>query len=221
MTLHRKKFSFWLLTLTASLTPFTSSSALVIFRKIPPLEQELGCSPTLSRIFNKPNYYFDPFELATDDNFARYRECELKHGRVCMLASTLGMVLPHVYSIVSSKVTFLPKLSIPKTALQSLESMSVRDYLRILVTCAVLEAFVFVQQQPTDMPGDYGVGYFGVRDKGENERALVVELENGRLAMVAFLVQIVLEQTTGMNVVEQWENALATIVSKSSATIIQ
>jgi hypothetical protein len=51
-----------------------------------PLQEELGCSPTLSFIFRrdaeKP-FYFDPLGLATDDNFARMREAELKHGECC------------------------------------------------------------------------------------------------------------------------------------------
>merc|ERR1712151_1478180 len=34
-----------------------------------------------------PLGFFDPLELATDENLAAFRGIELKHGRVCMLAS--------------------------------------------------------------------------------------------------------------------------------------
>jgi hypothetical protein len=50
------------------------------------LQEELGCSPTLSFIFRRNGekpLYFDPLGLATDDNFARMREAELKHGECC------------------------------------------------------------------------------------------------------------------------------------------
>lgn len=114
-------------------------SSSFFFRRIPPLEQELGCSPTLSRVLGKENYFFDPLSFASDENFARYREAELKHGRVAMLA-IIGMVAPGV------KGKSL-------TALEVLKSLKPSQYLEILGTCAFLEAFVFVQQDAKDMPG--------------------------------------------------------------------
>ena len=129
-----------------------------VFRRIPPLDQELGSSPTLSRVLGQDDYFFDPLELASDDKFARYREAELKHGRVAMLA-TIGMIVPNLLN--GSKQS---------TALKVMTSLTVGQYLQIFIACGFLEAFVFVQQDPKDMPGDYGTGYFGVRDKGEHER---------------------------------------------------
>jgi hypothetical protein len=109
------------------------------FRPIPPLEQELGCSPTLSTVFGKEEgYFFDPLSFATDENFARLREAELKHGRVAMLA-TIGTIVPEF----SQKIT----------AMQTLESLQPGQYLEILGTCAFLESFVFVQQDARDLPG--------------------------------------------------------------------
>lgn len=58
------------------------------------------------------------------------------------------------------------------------------------------------------MPGDYGWGWFGVRDKGRHERELVCELEHCRLAMVAFAVQLALELRTGLPWEEQWLQAM-------------
>jgi hypothetical protein len=54
------------------------------------------------------------------------------------------------------------------------------------------------------MPGDYGLGWFGRRDKGKHERELVCELEHCRLAMLAFAVQLLLEQVTGIPWEQQW-----------------
>ena len=205
-----------------------------VFRRIPPLDQELGSSPTLSRVIGKDNYYFDPLELASDENFARFRECELKHGRVAMLA-TLGMIAPAIFRRDTSL-----------TCCKVVKSLTLSQYIQILATCAFLEAFVFVQIDPKDMPGDYGTGYFGLRDKGKNERyvdyvmetiaylivvlysscgrhcnirtvvvrSMISELENGRLAMLAFVVQVLLELITKKGIVEQWEGILIAIGKK-------
>lgn len=134
------------------------SHVAFVFRRIPPLEDELGSSPTLSRVLGRENYYFDPLGLASDENFARFRECELKHGRVAMLA-TIGMIAPSVV-LGDTKLT----------ALNVVKKLTLAQYAQIILTCAFLEAFVFVQQDARDMPGDYATGYFGVRDKGLNER---------------------------------------------------
>jgi hypothetical protein len=55
---------------------------------------------------------------------------------------------------------------------------------RMVLFCGFLETFVLIQVDAQAMPGDYNVGYWGTRDKGRNERSLICELENGRLAMV-------------------------------------
>jgi hypothetical protein len=54
------------------------------------------------------------------------------------------------------------------------------------------------------MPGDYGLGWFGARDKGRHERELICELEHGRLAQLAFVVQLILEQRSGLPWEQQW-----------------
>lgn len=77
-------------------------------------------------------------------------------------------------------------------------------WVQIFAFVGFLESRVFVQKNESDMPGDYGVGYFGLVDKSRHEEELVAELENGRLAMVAFLVQVGLEVGTGETVGELW-----------------
>jgi hypothetical protein len=42
---------------------------------------------------------------------------------------------------------------------------------------------------------------------------MISELENGRLAMLAFVVQIVLELVTRESIVKQWESVLTTIAT--------
>jgi hypothetical protein len=164
------------------------------------LQEELGCSPTLSVLFSAPAassgtdaFYFDPFNFAADDNFARYREAELKHGRLAMLSV---VVLSGRYYYDSSNGYYHDTsngggvlFSVPSfyKVLFEKDHWSVADWTKFTVFCGLLEVLVYVQINPTDMPGDYGWGYFGERNKGKHERSLVCELENGRLAMMTLL----------------------------------
>lgn len=202
-------------------------AAAAAFRP-PLLSEELGCSPTLSMILRRPDgFFFDPLRLATDDNFARLRESELKHGRICM-AANLGIVIPPILQRMleeqvipsASKATkassgavnahHLPSASI----LKNLSWVTPTQSIQILLTCAFLEAFIFFQRDPKDMPGDYGTGYFGLRDKGVNERALVAELENGRLAMLAVAGHVTAELVSGQTWLEQWKFILYAVVER-------
>lgn len=170
----------------------------------PALSEELGCSPTLSMLLRQPDFYFDPLQFANDDSFSRLREAELKHGRVAMLAN-LGVELPPLLKPLAAQQDWEPQELPSSSIIENLSRMDPVDYLNIAVTCAFLESFVFIQRHPKDMPGDYGTGYFSVRDKGLHERSLISELENGRLAMIAFAVQLLAEVITGRSYTEQWQ----------------
>lgn len=179
---------------------------------------ELGCSPTLSFLADPERYriegpfvYFDPLRLADEENFAEYRESELKHGRVAMLAMSEVILVP-----VLKRFGGLP-LNFPE-GISGLPG-SIVDYAKILGVSGLLELFVFVQRDPKDMPGDYGVGFFGVRDKTANENQLVVELEHGRLAMmgvIGFVVSDLL--TNGVPWLQQWLNLLEQWVKLTEGT---
>lgn len=204
----RRVISFAIAVLVSSQIIGSSSAALIksiLSKRRAPIEisEEIGCSPTFQGKF------FDPLNLATEDNFAIYREAELKHGRIAMLA-VLGNTLPDLYR--DNIVPPVPFLISPSSLLwfqdvpcgiEALKVVPIFGWLQIISFIGFLENRVFLQRSPQDMPGDYGTGYFGYRNKAYNERALRSELENGRLAMVAFVVQVISELITGASVVDQ------------------
>lgn len=153
------------------------------------LQEELGCSPTLAKIFQRDNLYFDPLSLATDDNFARYREAELKHGRVAMI-TVIWSWISFVSSGDSGIVDSIREGKLPPL-FRLLQAWPIVEILKFTAICGILETLVLVQVDPQDMPGDYRVGYLGVRDKGRHERSLVTELENGRLAMLVMFYYLI------------------------------
>ena len=183
--------------------------------RAPLLSDELGCSPTLSILIdraryleeddqNKPFFYFDPLEFARDDNFARLREAELKHGRICMCALTEIIFVP-ILRRISGVEEWIPALRKCSESVLYNNPVKGMDLFKVIAVCGYLEAFVFIQQDPQDLPGDYGTGFFGVRDYGLHEDKLVVELEHGRLAMLAFVGFLASDAVTGGEPwLEQW-----------------
>jgi len=199
--------------ISSSTTAFTLFNPSSKTRRVPtPISDELGTSPTFQYRL------FDPLNLATEANFAQYREAELKHGRIAMLA-VLGNVLPGLVIRQQEQQEGWSVLAPPQSPilLSVSQDLAFRDvpiglkaiaavpsvgWLQIIVAVGVLETMVFVQRSRKDMPGDYGTGYFGLRDKGLHERSLQSELENGRLAMIAFLAQVLIELLTGKTPVD-------------------
>jgi hypothetical protein len=187
-----------LLSLIASLLLCNSSLAF----KPPLVSEEYGCSPTLSLLLRgsrSEQFFFDPLNIADDANFSRLREAELKHGRISMFAVAGTIVTPFVKDVTD----WVPK-KYPNGVLPVLKSLSPVDMAKVVLFCGVMETVIWVQRDPQDMPGDYGTGYLGVRDKGVHERQLISELENGRLAMIAVAGQVAAELVTGKPWVDQW-----------------
>jgi hypothetical protein len=112
------------------------------------IQEELGCSPTLSFLLQreKDDIYFDPLSLATDENFARYREAELKHGRVAMVS-----VVASVASSISKKDNIVDVASyvtkgIPVPSLyQLLHEWTLSDLAKFVFVCGFLETIIFIQ----------------------------------------------------------------------------
>mmetsp|Transcript_14471 Transcript_14471/g.22087 ORF Transcript_14471/g.22087 Transcript_14471/m.22087 type:complete len:201 (+) Transcript_14471:48-650(+) len=155
-----------------------------IFRRPPPLsiEEELGISPTLSLLLGH-DFFFDPLQICNDDNFPLLREAELKHGRIAMMATTVTVVEQNMEQIMDSfrEGNTISKINVEKIIDMLLAQTHPITLFQefaakwwnlaiLLFVAGVLETRILVQQDTQDMPGDYGLGYFFIRDKARNER---------------------------------------------------
>jgi len=159
---------------------------------------------------------FDPLGLSTmvsEDQLLFYREAELKHGRICMLAS-LGIVVAEKYHPLFGDFFAGPAaLAIQKTPVEY-------QYFwwAILAVIAVPEitnakSLNLVERKVTDdsyTPGDWGFDPLGINPlnnyKPERERPdrfremQTKELNNGRLAMIAAAGMLAQEMVTGKTI---------------------
>ena len=141
------------------------------------------------------SFDFDPLgfaERASPADMVKYREAELKHGRVAMLAIT-GMLFAEVWHPMLAATTNVPAIYGFQATLQQSVILA-----PVLAGIAAVETASFPGWEPTDfkmkegaVPGSYanveGASPW-TKDKlspEEYERKEVVELNNGRLAMLA------------------------------------
>jgi hypothetical protein len=135
---------------------------------------------------------FDPFQLSEDDTrLVFYREAELKHGRIAMIASTtIPLVEQFTHKACIHEFDNLPtnvKLLIVGTMFMSEFSSMFRGW-----------------ENPTEkpftlrsgyQPGDYGFSTIDLTAENSGE-LLDKELNNGRLAMIGALGMITQELAT-------------------------
>jgi hypothetical protein len=159
-----------------------------------------------------PLGFFDPLAISTTVSEGRllfYREAELKHGRVCMIAilglivgenhafiPLLGNGIPSdtpAYLLATPYVQDTPVAQFWPTALFAL---FVEEWRRAAIVGT--DATTLTQ---SGAPGDYGWDPLGLKPK--DAKALyelqTKELNNGRLAMFATAGWIAQEQLTGKN----------------------
>eukprot|EP00543_Licmophora_paradoxa_P003793 CAMPEP_0202441456 /NCGR_PEP_ID=MMETSP1360-20130828/986_1 /ASSEMBLY_ACC=CAM_ASM_000848 /TAXON_ID=515479 /ORGANISM="Licmophora paradoxa, Strain CCMP2313" /LENGTH=192 /DNA_ID=CAMNT_0049056457 /DNA_START=40 /DNA_END=618 /DNA_ORIENTATION=+ len=132
-----------------------------------------------------PMGYFDPLGLSngkSDDTMALYREAELKHGRVAMAAClgwyvTAAGVHPAFNSALSSD---------PLEAAKQLQPVG---WLQFVLGCGAIEWLAQqISKRPGYVPGDLLGASYWVDDSDEGWVDYQnKEINNGRLAMVAFM----------------------------------
>jgi len=164
-----------------------------------------------------PVGFFDPLgfaEKANDATLLRYREAEITHGRVAMLAA--------VGFLVGEKVegsSFLFDAQVSGPAITHLSQVPTAFWIILLISIGAAEQYraVAAFEDPKDVPigqqglmradhfpGDIGFDPLGLKpeDPEEFEKMVTKELQNGRLAMLAAAGFMAQELTDGKGIIE-------------------
>merc|ERR1712241_489807 len=153
-----------------------------------------------------PLGFWDPVGFSKDgdlEKFKRRREVEIKHGRVCMLA-TIGYMVPEYvklpgYLSPSMEVKFE---DVPN-GLGALSKVPVAGWAQIFAFVGAIE---LGYNKQTGEPGNYSKGFLGlgsvgvsasIEDPEVRTKKLSAELANGRLAMVAIIGMFFQDGLTG------------------------
>lgn len=129
------------------------------------------------------SFEFDPLLISNYINVRFLQAAEIKHGRVCMLA-TLGMIVQEVFTFGGD---YFPKM-LPVDAHNYY--IGTGGMGQILMFIGLFEAFSFYALKQTvegkSEPGDFGFDPLGLgKDATVFKKYQVNEIMNGRLAMIA------------------------------------
>jgi len=154
----------------------------------------------------EPLGFFDPVGFTTDKSEGKirfYREVELKHGRLGMLAALGFLVGENFHPLFGGNIDEPAYLAFQQTPLQTFWPL-------VVTAIAILEVFsVFTFNSPAGgepwsirsdhVPGDLGFDPLNLKptDAEEFKTMQTKELNNGRLAMLAAAGMILQEYATG------------------------
>jgi len=149
----------------------------------------------------KPVGFFDPLGLSkgiSEEKFFRWREIEIKHGRVCMVAF-LGFIWQQGLGHLPGYISHHPdlKFSDIPDGVAAIGAVPGLGWAQILWFAGLLELGPFsVYNRREERPGafnyfkwggnDVGEAYPGLTDENRIQK-LTIELQNGRLAMLGVL----------------------------------
>jgi hypothetical protein len=157
-----------------------------------------------------PMGFFDPWGFSTKVSAGRllfYREAELKHGRVCMLA-TLGIVVAErFHPLFGGNIDVPAYIAFQETPLQTFWVITL---LAIgLLELPSIKTFNYPDplqmwslEDPNRIPGDFGFDPLGLKPKDPRllKEMQNKELNNGRLAMIAAAGMIAQELVDGQKI---------------------
>ena len=171
-----------------------------------------------------PAGFFDPLKLSENADAAtlvKFREAELKHGRVAMMAAA-GFVVAEVYHPMMASTINVDSIY----AFQEFERLNEGPLIPLIILIAAAEGAVALKKwqkvdystkatfeatksglfkmNESEMPGNYGwdpLSLFPSDQEGQIER-MNQELNHGRIAMLAIAGFVAQEEITKQGIVE-------------------
>jgi hypothetical protein len=126
-----------------------------------------------------PTGFFDPLGLSANidqETFDAYRVSELKHGRAAMLG-VLGYIAPETYRFPGEIAPGLKFADVPN-GVAAINAIPALGWAQIFFLIGAVDYYGFL--------GDFSIGKPELSPE-ELEKRQLNELQNGRLAMLAFL----------------------------------
>merc|ERR1712061_173315 len=149
----------------------------------------------------EPVGFWDPLGFAADGDmasFKRRRSVEIKHGRICMLA-TMGYITPEITGKLPDYLSPSAGLKfedIPN-GLGAVSKVPAAGWLQIIAYFGFCEFSGGFEDYKTGTPGDYGFKVLTSDDPEEKTKKLNAEIANGRLAMMAIIGMFYQDGLTG------------------------
>jgi hypothetical protein len=165
--------------------------------------------------------FWDPLRLSEGTSEGRlrfYREAELKHGRIAMLA-TVGFVVAEFFHPFFGGRIYVPSISAWHEILSRypVPASQIAFFVCVLIAIPEFQALFAMTSpdEPWSIRNGYRAGGFGGYNGGFDPLGLgrrVVdtremenrELNNGRLAMLAFAGMVAQELVTGQKLFHGW-----------------
>merc|ERR1712061_744497 len=144
---------------------------------------------------------WDPLGFTSDGDvasFRRRRSVEIKHGRICMLA-TMGYITPEITGKLPGYLSPSQGLKfedIPN-GLGAISKVPAAGWLQIVAYFGFCEFSGGFEDYKSGTPGDYGWKVLTSDDPAEKTKKLSAEIANGRLAMVAIIGMFFQDGLTG------------------------
>eukprot|EP00933_Yihiella_yeosuensis_P041426 TRINITY_DN3580_c0_g1_i2.p1 TRINITY_DN3580_c0_g1~~TRINITY_DN3580_c0_g1_i2.p1 ORF type:complete len:285 (-),score=76.75 TRINITY_DN3580_c0_g1_i2:439-1239(-) len=156
------------------------------------ISEQPGVSAPLG-FFDPLGFTKKPLMTWPDDptGFKHLRAAEIKHGRLCMMAS-LGSAVAHSYKFGGFE-------SVPTGLKAPLDPIGAQGCGALFCVIALFEASTWTKQ--TEEPGSYGNPF---KIDLFNYEYRTKELNNGRMAMIAMMGQVVAEMVTGEDPIQQF-----------------
>mmetsp|Transcript_47122 Transcript_47122/g.91962 ORF Transcript_47122/g.91962 Transcript_47122/m.91962 type:complete len:331 (+) Transcript_47122:50-1042(+) len=155
---------------------------------------------------------FDPLGFAKSQmDLNTYREAEIKHARLAMLAAA-GWPISELFDKKIASLFNLPPVldasnRVPSVLNGGMEKISLKYWGACLALAAVIDVYqtFFLSSRKEYSPGDLGFDPFGLYPKDEKgrKRMQTAEIKNGRLAMIAITAFAAQEFVTHVAVIDE------------------